>query len=40
MRYIAGQEARHRERTFQEELVALLQRHGVAYDDRYIWEWE
>jgi putative transposase len=38
VRYIAEQEAHHRRRAFQEELVAFLKRHGVAYDERYIWE--
>jgi len=31
-RYIDGQEAHHRTRTFAEELKALLDRHGIAYD--------
>ena len=30
--YIDGQEAHHRKMTFEEELVALLKRHGVTYD--------
>ena len=37
-RYIAGQEEHHRHVTFQEEFLAFLQRHGVAYDPRYVWE--
>ncbi|MCE5238566.1 IS200/IS605 family transposase [bacterium] len=37
-RYLAGQEAHHRERTFEEEFVAFLEQHGVAYDPRYIWQ--
>ena len=37
-RYIADQEEHHRKTTFQEEYVALLKRHGVAYDDRYLWD--
>jgi REP element-mobilizing transposase RayT len=36
--YIAGQEAHHRRLTFQEEFVAFLKRHGIAYDEKYIWE--
>ena len=36
--YIAGQEAHHRRMTFQEEFVALLERHGVEYDPRYLWD--
>ena len=36
--YIASQREHHRKRTFQEELRTLLEKHGVAYDDRYIWD--
>jgi REP element-mobilizing transposase RayT len=36
-RYIADQERHHRKVTFQEELIALLKRHGVQYDERYLW---
>ena len=35
--YIAGQPEHHRKKTFQEEYVALLQKHGVAYDEKYLW---
>jgi len=34
--YIRKQEAHHRKMTFQEELIGLLERHGVEYDERYI----
>jgi putative transposase len=37
VRYIDRQEQHHRRRTFQEELVELLDKHGVQYDPRYIW---
>ena len=36
--YIANQAEHHRKRTFQEEFVEFLQRHGIEYDDRYLWE--
>jgi len=36
--YIAGQEEHHRRMTFQEEFVALLERHGVEYDPKYLWD--
>ena len=36
--YIANQAEHHRQRTFQEEFVEFLQRHGIEYDDRYLWE--
>ena len=32
------QDEHHRHLTFQEEFVAFLRRHGIAYDERYIWE--
>ena len=35
--YIAGQKEHHRRRSFQEELIQFLRRHGVEYDQRYIW---
>lgn len=35
-RYIAGQQAHHRNRTFREELVELLEKAGVVYDRRYL----
>ena len=36
--YIDRQEEHHRKRTFKEELVDILKRYGVNYDERYIWE--
>jgi putative transposase len=36
IRYIANQEEHHRKRSFREELVAMLQRAGIAYDDKYL----
>jgi REP element-mobilizing transposase RayT len=36
--YIKNQERHHRKLTFQEEFLALLKKHGIAYDERYIWE--
>ena len=37
VRYIETQERHHRIVTFQEEFVAFLKRHNVAYDERYLW---
>ena len=37
-RYVARQKEHHRRRTFQDELRLLLNRYGVAYDERYIWD--
>lgn len=36
--YIRRQDEHHRKVTFQEEFVAFLKRHGIDYDERYIWE--
>ncbi len=36
--YVRNQEQHHRRRTFQEELRALLDKHGVEYDERYLWD--
>jgi REP element-mobilizing transposase RayT len=36
--YITGQEEHHKSVSFQEEFVAFLRRHGIEYDERYIWE--
>ena len=36
--YIDGQEEHHRTKTFQEEYRAFLTRHGVSYDERYVWD--
>src|SRR6266404_4572693 len=38
IQYIKGQEEHHRKMTFQQEFLALLKRHRIAYDDRYLWE--
>jgi putative transposase len=38
IQYIRNQEAHHRKKTFKEELVGLLERHGIEYDNRYIWQ--
>ena len=34
--YIKGQEEHHRRRTFQEEFLALLKKHRIEYDERYL----
>jgi len=33
--YIAKQDEHHRRRTYQEEVVALLTRHGIDFDARF-----
>jgi putative transposase len=34
--YVRNQEQHHRKQTYQEELIALLERHGIEYDPRYL----
>jgi hypothetical protein len=36
--YIAQQETHHRTVSFQEEYRKLLASHGIAYDERYVWD--
>jgi putative transposase len=36
--YIENQRQHHRKRTFKEEYLALLERHEVDYDKRYLWD--
>ena len=36
--YIANQEEHHRRKSFQEEYRMLLERHGIEYDERYMWD--
>ena len=35
--YIRGQREHHRVKTYQEEYRELLKRHGIEFDERYIW---
>ncbi|HYG36402.1 MAG TPA: hypothetical protein VEC99_16530 [Clostridia bacterium] len=35
---IASQEEHHRKLTFQEEVRALLRKHELQWDERYVWE--
>ena len=37
-RYIRGQEEHHRRHSFKEELLGLLKKHGIEYDERYLWD--
>ena len=36
--YISGQEEHHRTKTFEEELIEMLERAGVDYDPRYLFD--
>jgi hypothetical protein len=35
--YIADQVEHHRVKSFQEEYLAMLKKHQVQYDERYLW---
>lgn len=35
--YINEQKEYHRSRSFQEEYLAFLKKHGIEYDEQYIW---
>jgi DNA-binding LacI/PurR family transcriptional regulator len=34
--YINDQKEHHRTRTFEEEYLAILKKHGIEYDERYV----
>ena len=36
--YIGTQKEHHRQKSFQEELLELLQKHHVSYDENYLWD--
>jgi REP-associated tyrosine transposase len=36
--YIRRQKSHHRSRSFQDEFVALLKKHDVPFDQRYVWD--
>jgi hypothetical protein len=35
-KYIENQQAHHRKMSFEEEFVALLRKHGVDYDPKFV----
>jgi putative transposase len=37
-RYIDRQEEHHRTVTFREEFVKFLRKHGIEYDEQYLWD--
>jgi len=37
-RYIQTQAEHHRARSFEEELLALLEKHGIEYNEEYLWD--
>ncbi len=36
--HIASQEEHHRKTTFRDELRALLRKHEIEFDERYVWD--
>ncbi len=38
LHYISHQEEHHRKSDFQTELRALLRRHQLEWDERYVWD--
>lgn len=38
IRYIQNQERHHRRRSFQEELLLYLEKHGITHDEQYLWD--
>jgi putative transposase len=35
-KYIQNQESHHAKVSFQDELITLLKKHGIEYDERYL----
>jgi REP-associated tyrosine transposase len=38
IQYIKDQKEHHRQMTFQDEFLALLKKHRIEYDERYLWD--
>jgi len=38
VRYIDGQAAHHRKRSFQDEMRAFFEKYHIAFDERYVWD--
>jgi hypothetical protein len=36
--YIENQAEHHKSKTFKEELIEILGKHGVDYDPKYLWD--
>jgi hypothetical protein len=36
--YIRRQEEHHHQFNYKQEFLALLRKHGVEYDKRYVWD--
>ncbi len=38
IQYIDNQEKHHRTKSFKEELLELLEKYDVEYDEKYLWD--
>jgi putative transposase len=38
IRYIENQEEHHRRSSYQDELIALLRKHGIEFDESTLWD--
>jgi len=38
IQYIRDQQHHHKKRSFQEEFIDMLNKHGIEYDEKYIWK--
>ena len=36
--YIANQKEHHKKMTYQDEFRALLKKHGIQFDEKYLWD--
>jgi hypothetical protein len=36
--YIANQQEHHKKLTYQDEFRALLKKHGIQFDEKYLWD--
>ena len=37
-RYIANQAEHHKRQSFQDEYRAFLRKHGIEWDEQYVWD--
>ncbi|MBI2471981.1 MAG: IS200/IS605 family transposase [Planctomycetes bacterium] len=38
IQYIRNQQEHHRKKSFQEEFIEFLNKHGIEYDENYLWK--
>ncbi|HYX54383.1 MAG TPA: IS200/IS605 family transposase [Candidatus Limnocylindrales bacterium] len=38
VKYIRNQESHHKKMTFEEEFIAFLEKHGIPYDPKYVFD--